>query len=276
VAQVDNERIATGSLDQKIKVWNIESGECLHTIVVNGVYALLRLKSMEAILYGTSSGHIEVRSIRSKTNTNQIAMDSDGEESDDFKLTMTLTGHLAYVTTICELRDGTVVSGAGDKTLRIWNVSQGVSLKVFMGPTGGMFALQQLPSDMIIPSCTTDSRSNSGNYLAVASLSNIYLYDLSDGTCFQSFGTHKHVVVNTMVVSNNLLLSASKNGILKLWDLQKKDIHCLGTYFVNFNVHTVVKLEGDTLILGGTDAYPSVNTGRIAIHSFNHTYVEQL
>jgi WD40 repeat protein len=47
------------------------------------------------------------------------------------------------------LTDGSLASGSGDKTIRIWNLQSGETLQILNGHSGGVFCLAVLENDFL-------------------------------------------------------------------------------------------------------------------------------
>ncbi len=67
-----------------------------------------------------------------------------------------MTGHTDKVTCLVTLPDGLLASGSSDKTIRIWNVTSGITIKTLTGHTGGVWSLVVLPNDSLLTSGSDD------------------------------------------------------------------------------------------------------------------------
>jgi WD40 repeat protein len=68
----------------------------------------------------------------------------------------TLQGHSNWVRCVVQLSDGSICSGSGDNSLKIWNVSNGECLKTLQGHSGNVICVVQL-SDGSICSGSNDN-----------------------------------------------------------------------------------------------------------------------
>lgn len=57
---------------------------------------------------------------------------------------MTLSGHENFLTCIAQMHDGRLVTGSGDKDLRIWNWHSGQCEQIVRGHTGAVRSLAVL------------------------------------------------------------------------------------------------------------------------------------
>jgi WD40 repeat protein len=57
----------------------------------------------------------------------------------------TLTGHTNSVLSLAVLPDGSLASGSGDKTIKIWDTIKGIEIKTLTGHTSEVLSLAVLP-----------------------------------------------------------------------------------------------------------------------------------
>jgi len=101
VIEKDDNTLLTASADETLKVWNTTTCECLETFPKR-VSALLRTKSKSTIVCGLLDGTVEMRRVS------------------DLSLLSSFQVHSSAVLCLCELEDGSFVSGAGT-TLLVWD-----------------------------------------------------------------------------------------------------------------------------------------------------------
>uniref|UniRef100_A0A672RA39 WD repeat-containing protein 18 n=1 Tax=Sinocyclocheilus grahami TaxID=75366 RepID=A0A672RA39_SINGR len=108
-------RVATASLDQTVKVWEISSGEMLLSVLFDVGIMSVTFDPCEYFLFcGGSDGNIFQVSLCS-TRDKTFQTDSDGNQV--FK------GHRNLVTCLSVSMDGTLLlSGSNDETVRMWDV----------------------------------------------------------------------------------------------------------------------------------------------------------
>ena len=106
----DGKTIVSGSYNNTIKIWDIQSGECLNT------------------LYGYSSW---VQSVAISPDGKTIVSGSSDEtikiwDNQSGECLNTLEGHSGYVSSVAISPDGkTIVSGSGNGTIKIWDIKSG-------------------------------------------------------------------------------------------------------------------------------------------------------
>jgi WD40 repeat protein/serine/threonine protein kinase len=196
----------------------------------------------------------------------------------------TFEGHTLPVFAICLSSDGRLaLSGSSDKTLKMWEVSNGRCLRTFDGHTKGVssvclsrdgrLALSGSESDHILKLWEVCSgrclRTFGEGYWRSACLSSdaqlalagsgrgestVELWDLSSGRCLRTFEGHKGVVYSVCLSSDDrLALSGSSDKTLKLWEVSSG--RCLRTFEGHTDIVSAVCLScnGRLALSGGSD-----------------------
>ncbi|KAF7703723.1 hypothetical protein HF521_022730 [Silurus meridionalis] len=111
-------RLATASLDQTVKLWEISSGEMLLSVLFDTSIMSVTLDPCEYLLFcGGSDGNIFQVSLCNTALSRDKTFQSDGEGNQMFK------GHRNLVTCLSVSMDGTLLlSGSHDETVRMWDV----------------------------------------------------------------------------------------------------------------------------------------------------------
>ncbi|KAG1960204.1 WD repeat-containing protein 18 [Pimephales promelas] len=111
-------RVATASLDQTVKVWEISSGEMLLSVLFDVGIMSVTFDPCEYFLFcGGSDGNIFQVSLCSTSLSRDKTFQSDSDGDQVFK------GHRNLVTCLSVSMDGTLLlSGSNDETLRMWDV----------------------------------------------------------------------------------------------------------------------------------------------------------
>jgi hypothetical protein len=92
---------ASSSWDNTIKIWDTKNYICIDTITIPNLFIYSIIETYNDKLVACCSDH-RIRIF------------------DNNKCVNVLEGHSGYVKSICQLRDGRLVSGAWDKSIRIW------------------------------------------------------------------------------------------------------------------------------------------------------------
>ncbi|XP_047666195.1 WD repeat-containing protein 18 isoform X2 [Tachysurus fulvidraco] len=111
-------RVATASLDQTVKLWEISSGEMLLSVLFDVSIMSVTLDPCEYFLFcGGSDGNVFQVSLCNTAVSRDKTFQSDGEGNQVFK------GHRNLVTCLSVSMDGTLLlSGSHDETVRMWDI----------------------------------------------------------------------------------------------------------------------------------------------------------
>ena len=114
----------------------------------------------------------------------------------------TLEGHAEAINCIEVLENGQLVSGSADRSLKVWNPSDGVCLKTIVF-TESLFSLKAL----------------SGNRVACGSEMQIQIWNMNDETCIRTLEGHTGPILCQIVLPDETLASSSVDKTIKLWNL---------------------------------------------------------
>lgn len=112
----------------------------------------------------------------------------------------TLKGHIGAITCINQLPNNRIITGSTDRTLRMWNEDKGQTLE---GHTN-------IPTKMLV----------SSNKIISMSSSEIRIWNFVG--IFEHLFENKGNIIDIAVHFNNCLISISKDGNLKVWNLEKR------------------------------------------------------
>ncbi|KAJ3075256.1 hypothetical protein HDU99_001557, partial [Rhizoclosmatium hyalinum] len=110
----DSKYVVSGSVDNTVKLWSVETGECVKTLKghSSAVNSVAFLPDSKTVVSGSHDKTIKLWS---------------AESGDCVK---TFRGHSDYVHSVAISPDGkTVVSGSGDNTVKLWSVETGECLE---------------------------------------------------------------------------------------------------------------------------------------------------
>ncbi|KAK3533499.1 hypothetical protein QTP70_023354, partial [Hemibagrus guttatus] len=118
-------RVATASLDQTVKLWEISSGEMLLSVLFDVSIMSVTLDPCEFFLFcGGSDGNIfQVSLCNTREPGKSIAVSRDKTFQSDGEGNQVFKGHRNLVTCLSVSMDGTLLlSGSHDETVRMWDV----------------------------------------------------------------------------------------------------------------------------------------------------------
>ena len=235
-AGLSNRQLASGSYDKSIKIWNIDTGECILTL----------------------TGHSqEIHSLQLLAN-NQLASGSSDMTIKIWDMNLgecirTLIGHSGWIVSLELLPNNKIASGSGDSFIKIWNVDSGECIETLEGHSRAVRALQLLTDSKVASGSEDDSIKfwdiDSGECIctllghsaAVLSLqllsdiklasgstdNSIMIWDIYSGECLRTFTGHTNIVWSLHLIDNNKLASGSRDNSIKIWNIDSGE--CIGT-----------------------------------------------
>jgi WD40 repeat protein len=239
----DTQRIfASASTDKTIKIWHLESLECLktltdHTDSVNSVKfnttnnTLISASSDNTIKIWSLENYALLKTLYAHTDSvNSIIISDDNKfmisASNDctikiwnlktYACVMSLSGHKDSVKSICLTKDNkTLISASRDFSLKIWDLKSYKCIKT----------IEEFPNPVNNIELTSDNKR-----MITSSYKIIKIWDTKTWEQINYFWGHRQNVTSIRLNYNkNLLFSASRSSIIKIWSLKKttwiKDIN---------------------------------------------------
>jgi WD40 repeat protein len=230
----DGLRAVSASIDDTVKVWDLETGRELRTLVghsgpVNGVAVIpdgrraisasedktLKVWDLETgCQMSTMEGHLG--------KVNGVAVIPDGRRaisaSDDKTLKVwdletgrelcTLKGHSRQVKGVAVCPDGRrAVSASYDKTLKVWDLETGRELRTLKGHSFWVYSVAVSPDRRRAVSASFDNT--------------LKVWDLETGRELRTLEGHSESVCGVAVCPDGRrAISASRDKTLKVWDLE--------------------------------------------------------
>jgi WD40 repeat protein len=185
----DTRHAVSGSYNGRVRLWDLETGECLRTAKGCGVTAVAVLVEGCAALSGSRDDILRLWELQT---------------GECFR---TLHEPTWEVSAVAVLPDGRrALSGSGDGTLRLWDLRTGETLRILTGHLDKVSAVAALPDGR---------RGLSGSWD-----STLRLWNLETGE-FSRLEGHANIVTVVAVTANGrCALSGSQDNTLRLWDLE--------------------------------------------------------
>jgi len=207
--QFDSQKIVSGSGDQSVRVWDMETAKCLTTLQghLSFVYCLQYGDNFVVSGSGGIDKSIKLWDIRMKQSIG------------------TLEGHTATI--MCLLFHDTVLaSGSFDKTIKVWDLRMKKCRYTLKGHSSAVgclhFAYPQSSSPGPPPFVSTSSFYSSPSHFSSPVLvsgshdSTVKLWDFETGELKHTLSAHSGVVVGVKM-SEDSLISCSVDKTIKKW-----------------------------------------------------------
>ena len=187
----DGSRVASGSYDKTVRVWDVQTGQCQY------------------MLEGHSD---EINSVVFSPDGSRVASGSNDKTVRVWDVQMgqcqyTLEGHLGWVNSVVFSPDGSrVASGSNDKTVRIWDVQTGQYQYTLEGHSARVNSVVFSPDGSRVVSGSNDKT--------------VRVWDVQTGQCQYTLEGHLGWV-NSVVFSRDgsRVASGSYDKAVRVWDI---------------------------------------------------------
>ena len=251
--------LVSGSKDNTVKVWHLESGQCVRTLVghtgpvkalgllpnyhvVSGSYdkSIRIWDVVKGVCVQELTGHAQLISCLKVLPENRIATASHIIKVWDLEkgeCTQTLEGHSDWVVCLLVLPDETLVSGSQDNTIKLWTLTSSICFKTLTGHTDHVYSLCLL----------RDGRLASGSQDQT-----IKIWNAESGDCLKTLShCHTDAIWSLDSTDKYDLISCSSDKTIKIWNVPQGDldstlIRTLSGH--NAQVLCIKALNNDTLI----------------------------
>jgi WD40 repeat protein len=201
----DGKRLASGSWDQTVKLWELSTGQQLSTSKMKEIQALAFSRDGRWLAIENSSNTVTLQDATSGQEIRALASDKP-------------LGPLGsnWVYSIAFSPDGQwLATGLDDKTVRLWDVNTGHKVRDFATSPRHITYIAFSPDGRLLASGDDDKT--------------ITIWNTGTGEELQKLSGHRKPVYSVAFSPNGrLLASASGDKTVRLWDLARgREIHIL-------------------------------------------------
>lgn len=188
----DGTILATGSHDQTIKLWNVQTGDFMKSLEnAKRVYTLAFSQSDDTLASGGDEKVIKLWNIK------------DG----NYRI---LEGHLTWIGALAfgqNRKSEILASGSDDGIVKTWNVGfSGECIHSFTASQRGIHSLAFDPEDKVLAIGSSESA--------------VKLWDLKNSECLPDLEGHTDWIRSVSFNESGLLASGSNDGAIRLWNLE--------------------------------------------------------
>lgn len=266
LANIDGERIASGSFDNTIKIWDLKTKQCVKTLRghQNSIYELVSLDGKFLASAGhekkiklwniktgkcvkTLKGHSRTNHSLARLDTGRLASGcldtikiwdvNNGKCLNTFKIQMS-PGAYNRIKTLAYIDNQILASGLGDKhrAIQLWGINTGKCLRILKGHDDAVYSLTQLDSHHFV----------SGSYDKT-----IKIWDLRTGKCLDTLYGHFNAVTSLATIDSGRIASGSYDETMRIWST--KTGRCLKTFEEHKgSVHALITVN-KRIISGSND-----------------------
>ncbi|KAI9343658.1 hypothetical protein BDR26DRAFT_933176 [Obelidium mucronatum] len=221
----DETTVVSASSDMTVKLWSVETGECIKTLVghFRGVTSVAITSDGQTVASGSSDETVKLWSV---------------ETGECIK---TLVGHSRGVTSVAISSDGqTVASGSNDETVQLWSVETGECIKTLVGHSQKVTSVAISLDGQTVVSGSEDMT--------------VKLWSVETGECIKTLGGHSRGVTSVAISSDRqTVASGSSDETVKLWSVETGE--CIKTLVGHdlFVTSVAISLDGQTVVSGSFD-----------------------
>ena len=145
------------------------------------------------------------KEIEEKEKEERIRKDVEEFLKKQVSVLKTLEGHSSYVSSVAYSPDGTkIISGSGDKTIKIWDANTGQCLQTLEGHSERVYSVAYSPDGTKIISGSLDNT--------------VKIWGANTGKCFQTLEGHSDWVLSVVYSPDGTkIISGSADKTIKIW-----------------------------------------------------------
>ena len=262
----DSRYAVSGSWDNTLQVWELETGRCVHTleghtkgvvsiaITIDGLYAVSGSGDMTLRVWELETGRC-VRTLEGHTgDVCSVAITADGRhavsgsrdktlrvwELASGRCVSTMDGHTGSVNSVVLTLDGRyAVSGSSDDTLRVWELASGQCVRTLEGHTGTVMSVALTADSRYVVSGSDDAT--------------LRVWELASGQCVRTLEGHRDLIASVaLTLDGRYAVSGSSDDTLRVWELASGQ--CVRTLEGHTGTVMSVALTADSrYVVSGSD-----------------------
>ena len=240
-------KLITASVDNTIKIWDFESGNCLKTLADhdNWVTSILLIPNNK-LVSGSTDKTVKIWDL------------------DSYECLNTLTNE-SHIYSLCLISDNQIASGGGNGSISIWNLDNLTRVKTFKAHEDWVSYLLSVDNTKLI-SCSSGKDKK------------IKVSNLDTFECIKVLIGHSDLVYYLELASDGRLFSCSSDRTVKIWQIETGEE--LKSIQFDHRVYCVQSLNQNLIAVGlqngEIEIYDFIIMKNIKTISAHSTYVHRL
>jgi WD40 repeat protein/formylglycine-generating enzyme required for sulfatase activity len=233
----DGQTLASGALDDTVRLWRVSDGALLHILEAEGVNSVAFSPDGQTLASGSWDETVRLWQVS------------------DEALLHILEGHTEGVRSVTFSPDGqTLASGSWDDTVRLWRVSDGALLHTLEGHTGDVESVAFSPDGQTLASGADDT---------------VRLWRVSDGALLHTLEGYARDVRSVAFSPDGRILALGSYANAKLWQVSDGALLRTLEDYTDYVTSMAFSPDGHTLALGARD--DPVRLWRVSDGALLHT-----